>query len=86
MLLLHVDYSELKAVKAQRIRKTFISASTISNNLDRGPGSERELSPEITLLKKKKKKLTMKDIGSAPLPFFFIYLAVPGLSCDTWDL
>ena len=54
MPLLHVDYSELKAVKAQQIRKAFMSPSTISNNLDRGPGSERELSPEITLLKKKK--------------------------------
>ena len=46
----------LKAVKVQWIRKTFISPSTISNNLDRGPGSE-ELSHRDNFIKKKKKLL-----------------------------
>lgn len=72
MPLLHMDYSELKAVKARRIRKTFISPSTISNNLDRGPGSERELSPEITLFEKKKKKTYYeKTLVPHPHHFFF---------------
>lgn len=76
MLLLHVDYSELKAVKAQRMKNFLSLPQLFQINLDRGPSSERELSPEITLLKKKK---LMKDIGSAP-SFFSFYLAVQSLN------
>ena len=78
MPLLHVEYSELKAVKARWIRKTFISPSTISNNLDRGPGSERKLSPEITLFEKKKTYYE-KTLGPYPHPtpaFFFFLLFI----------
>ena len=72
MPFLHADYSELKAVKVQWIRKTFISPSTVSNNLDRGPGSE-ELSHRDNFIKKKKKKLTMKRHWFPPPLFSHLF-------------
>ena len=69
MPFLHADYSELKAVKVQWIRKTFISPSTVSNNLDRGPGSE-ELSHRDNFIKKKKKKTYYEKTLVSPPPLF----------------
>jgi len=44
-----VDYFELKTIKDQETQKElFTSPLPVSKNLSRGPGSGRELSPEIT--------------------------------------
>lgn len=49
MTLWHVKYFEPKAIKNQQTPEKFTSPLTTKNNLDREPGPERGLIPEITL-------------------------------------